>query len=241
MSAIPLLIRRVVNRVGRPLGINPFPRAFEYDLSGERSSMFDQIAKDNHWGSEQSASGVGSELETTTHYRAALVNLIRERNFTSMFDAPCGDLNWMPHVLDQVAIRYEGGDISAGVIAHAKQRHPELSLRQFDICKDDFPKVDVWHCRDCLFHMPFADIKLALANFLRSDIPYALFTTHRARFLHRNLDITRIGFRMLDLERAPFDLPPALAYLPDYRVGSDFPRYVGLWPRDAIQKALEAM
>ncbi|MFZ4125629.1 MAG: hypothetical protein ACOYJ2_06120 [Rickettsiales bacterium] len=236
---IPLLVRRIFNRLGRPFGINPFPRAFHYALTGNTNTeAFEQIYQENLWGSSSSYSGVGSELEATKHYHAALTKLLRTYQFQSLFDAPCGDLHWMPHVLADVPLRYEGGDISPALVTMLAQRHPTLAVRQFDICRDTFPKADVWHCRDCLFHLPFADIRKALSNFVASNIPYALLTTHRARWLHRNLDIHGAGFRFLDLERAPISLPRPLTYLPDYRLGYDFPRYVGLWSRDMIAQAL---
>ena len=237
MLPVPLLLKRIANRIGRPLGINPFPRAFEYDLSAT-AGAFDTIYDENRWGSEDSRSGVGSELETTKHYRTGLAKLIRQRRFQSMFDAPCGDLNWMPKLLNEVRIHYEGGDISAAVVAPLQQRYPTLTIRQFDICRDEFPQADVWHCRDCLFHLPLAEVRRALENFAASAIPYALLTTHRAWLLHENLDLNGIGFRFLDLERAPIMLPKPLAYVPDYKAGSDFPRYVGLWTRDMIAESL---
>lgn len=237
-ATVPLLIRRVINRIGRPLGINPFPRAFEYALSPQHADAFDHIFHGNLWGSQDSRSGVGSELAATRRYRAALAQLIRERGIQSLFDAPCGDLNWMPELLLTVPIAYHAGDIAQGVVQAVRQRHPQLDVRQFDITRDAFPAVDAWHCRDCLFHLPFADIRAALQNFVASSIPYALLTTHRARWLHRNLDLKGVGFRFLDLERAPFCLPRPLAYVPDYRFGIEFPRYVGLWPREAIAAAL---
>ncbi len=237
---IPLLLRRIANRIGRPFGINPFARAFEYALNAEhRADAFDTIYTENLWGSSDSRSGVGSALKTTQRYRHALAALIRQHHFTSMFDAPCGDLNWMPSLLAAAPIAYQGGDISPALVDMLSKRNPTLAIRRFDVTRDAFPKADVWHCRDCLFHLPFADIRQALTNFVASDIPYALLTTHRARWLHRNLDLGAVGFRFLDLERAPIALPKPLAYLPDYRRGSDFPRYVGLWSRAMIHEALD--
>lgn len=240
-AAVPLIIRRVFNRVGRPFGINPFPRAFHYALNDRnRAEAFDAIYQDNAWGSAESRSGVGSELSATEVYRAGLVKLIAQRQFTSMFDAPCGDLRWMPHVVETSGINYQGGDISASVVAQVNQQHPTLSVRVFDISRDAFPKADVWHCRDCLFHLPFADIRAALNNFVRSEISYALLTTHKARWLHRNLDLRGVGFRFVDLERAPIALPKPLAYVEDSKCGVEFPRYVGLWTREMIRDALVA-
>lgn len=236
---VPLILRRIANRIGRPLGINPFPRAFEYALSAApESEGFDTIFEENLWASEASRSGVGSEMQAAQGYRDALAKLIAARGFETLFDAPCGDLHWMPSLLARVPIHYLGGDISHSVIAQLRERYPTFDVRVFDICRDPFPLADVWHCRDCLFHLPFARIHEALSNFVRSEVPYALLTTHRAFLLHRNLDLSGIGFRFLDLERAPFHLPKPLVYLPDYKRGVEFPRYVGLWSREAIAEAL---
>jgi hypothetical protein len=88
--------------------------------------------------------------------------------------------------------------------------------------------------------LPFADIRKALKNFAGSTIPYALLTTHRSRLMHRNLDVPAGGWRYLDLEMAPVSLPPPTQYLRDYQRGRDFPRFVGLWTRQAIEAALAA-
>lgn len=95
---------------------------------------------------------------------------------------------------------------------------------------DSFPDVDLWHCRDCLFQLPNKDIFSALQNFARSCVPWALIISHQP-LLHRNLDVAIGGFRLLDLERAPFGLPPPIARLSDSqkKKGKQFPRYVGLW------------
>lgn len=236
-----MLAKRIVNRLCRPFGINPFPRAFPNATTAQitdRADVFDSIYRSNFWGSDESRSGVGSEVDFSMAYLARLRALIGERGLTRMFDAPCGDLNWSIGLARDPGVAYVGGDISASLIADLRPKYPEVELTAFDICTDPFPEADVWQCRDCLFHLPFADIKRALENFARSSIPYALLTTHRARWLHRNLDVSLGGFRFLDLERPPIGLAAAEAYLPDYRKGSDFPRYVGLWSRAAIAEAL---
>lgn len=240
---LPLLVKRIVNRLGRPLGVNPFPRAFANQLHSEAAStagVFDLVYERNYWASPQSRSGVGSELAFTREYRKHLSALLQEREFKRVFDAPCGDLNWMKTVVDEAGIEYMGGDISSRVVQSVREHHPALDVKVFDITRDAFPDADVWHCRDCLFHLSFADVRLALEAFAGSRIRYALFTTHKARFLHRNLDVPTGGFRFLDLEYAPIGLPPADHYIPDFRWGHDFPRYVGLWSRQAVARALDS-
>lgn len=202
--------------------------------------VFDEIYHGNYWGSAESRSGVGSETGFTARYRERLSTLLHAHGLRRLFDAPCGDLNWMVQLITEPSndIDYVGGDISASVIEDARQRHPELDLRIFDITTDPFPVADVWHSRDCLFHLPFEAIFRALSNFVDSVIPYALITSHRARLLHRNLDVDFGGFRFLDLERPPFSLPHPIERIPDFTVGRDFPRYVCLWSREQIAQAV---
>lgn len=239
MSQI-MLAKRVLNRLGRPFGVNPFPRAFPNPIaerSGSAAAVFDEIHRANFWGSGESHSGVGSELAFTATYRQGLARCLADHGIRSLFDAPCGDLNWMSVFLSEHPVAYEGGDISAEVIARATATHPTQNLRVFDIISDPFPDADAWHCRDCLFHLPFEAIQRALENFAASGVKYALITSHRSRFLHRNLDVGFGGFRFLDLEHAPFFLPTPLERIPDYRRGHDFPRYVCLWSREQIAQA----
>jgi SAM-dependent methyltransferase len=236
-----MLTKRLLNRLGRPFGVNPFPRAFPNPIavgSGSAAAVFDEIHRANFWGSGESLSGVGSELAFTATYRRGLARCLANYGIQSLFDAPCGDLNWMSVFLTEHPVDYAGGDISADVVTRAQAAHPGRDLRVFDITTDPFPEAEVWHCRDCLFHLPFDAIQQALANFAASNIGYVLITSHRARLLHRNLDVGFGGFRFLDLERAPFFLPPSLERIPDYRRGHDFPRYVCLWSRDQIAQAI---
>lgn len=240
-TGLPLLAIRIANRIGRPLGVNPFPRAFPNPLAdevGQAAEVFDEVYRRNYWGSAQSRSGVGSETTFTARYGTGLAALIRARGFRRVFDAPCGDLNWIAPLIAEAGIEYVGGDISSLVVEDGRSRHPALDLRVFDITKDSFPEADVWHCRDCLFHLPFEAIRRAFSNFASSSIPYALITSHRARFLHRNLDVGFGGFRFLDLQRAPIMLPRPLERIPDFTAGRDFPRYVCLWSKAQIAEAL---
>lgn len=232
-----LLTKRIINRLGRPFGINPFPRAFpnqSVDSGAKPDEVFNQVYRVNYWGSSQSRSGVGSEVAFAASYRRSLGDLFQKAGIQKVFDAPCGDLNWMAQLISERNIDYIGGDISALVIEDARSRHPDLDLRVFDITVDEFPDADVWHCRDCLFHLPFEAIWAALERYLHSKIPCVLITSHRARLLHRNLDVGFGGFRVLDFERPPFSLPRPVARVPDYVVGTDFPRYVCLWTREQL-------
>lgn len=232
--------KRIVNRLGHPIGINPFPRSFPNPIaarSSDPSFVFDEIYQQNYWGSEESRSGVGSESLATSGYASRLLKLLTHYDLRRVFDAPCGDLNWMVHVIRRGQLQYIGGDISSAVIEDASRTYPDVDLRVFDIISSSFPDADVWHCRDCLFHLPFESIRKTIENYLDSSIPYAMLTSHRSWLLHKNLDVDFGGFRLLDLERAPLDFPAPVARVRDFAIGRDFPRYVGLWRRDQIARA----
>jgi hypothetical protein len=232
-NSLPRLAVKIVDRATRPFGFSlisftpygalPPPSPLPDD------QVFDTIAQDNVWGSAESISGSGSELGATAAYRRELARFLPR--FRSMFDAPCGDLHWMPLVLNEVPIDYIGGDISPNVIEVARKRRPDLDLRVFDILEDDFPAVDLWHCRDCFFHLSYAAIGQALSNFKRSAVPYVLLTTHRGTI--RNVDNPTGGFRFLDLTRPPFNFPEPEVMLRDYSVG-ELPRFLGLWRREQL-------
>lgn len=228
------------DRITRPFGVSliSFGRLGAIPPSPHGSctkSKFDEIAKANIWGSAESLSGSGSEIARTERYREALTRLIWAECFGSLFDAPCGDLNWMRLVLGEVDVDYVGGDISPALIRRNRDRYPDLKFVEFDLTSDPFPSVDVWHCRDCLFHLSYRDIELAFRNFAKSDVPYALITSHSG--LIRNVDVESGGWRYIDLRRPPFNLPAPRERLADYQFG-DLPRYVCLWSREQIEQAL---
>lgn len=232
------LFQRLVNRFGTPVGILPFSFAHVCEVSGvgQKESVFERIYQEHYWTTGESDSGLGSELMKTDSYRRRLLKFLDRKNVKTLFDAPCGDLLWMSRLIDASNVRYIGGDISETALDLARSRCPNADLRHFDICRDQFPDADAWHCRDALFHLSFEDIWAALRNGARANVRFALLTTHRARFL-RNIDIETGSWRYLDLERAPFNLGPPTEYLADFSLG-EFPRFVGVWPIAAIRAAV---
>ena len=51
------------------------------------------------WGAGESVSGNGSSLEYTTSLRSQLGKFFEKFSIESIFDAPCGDFNWMKSVM----------------------------------------------------------------------------------------------------------------------------------------------
>lgn len=183
----------------------------------------------------ESVSGPGSARARGESFRDDVIALLRQIGARTLLDAPCGDFNWMESVADSVD-RYTGVDIVAPLVARVARAHGS-ERRAFlcrDFTRDPLPRADVILCRDALVHFSFADARAALRNFRRSGARYLLATTFIAH--ERNENCRTGGWRMLNMERAPFGFPPPLALvderlLPD---GRDSGKRLGLWELESL-------
>jgi SAM-dependent methyltransferase len=178
--------------------------------TGQRAepvSVFRDIYRRHHWSGSQSPSGAGAAPEQTTALRRWLPALLRDLGVRTLLDLPCGDYSWM-RTLELPGIRYIGADLLPELVQAlaAESGGPRREFLVLDLTRDRLPRADLLLCRDCLVHLSYADIRRALANLLRSGIPYLLTTTFPAG--DANEDIVTGDWRVLDLERAPFHLPP---------------------------------
>jgi hypothetical protein len=206
---------------------------------GSAEERFTKIYQMDYWRSRESRSGQGSELAHTEHLRRHLPEIFERFGIGSILDAPCGDFNWMQHVVRGTDIRYVGDDIVRPLIEENQRRHASanVSFVHLDIINNPLPAADLMICRDCLFHLSIADIMAFLANFDRAAIPYLLTTNHIGADT-ANSDIETGSFRLLDLFAEPFGLPRA----PLFRV-EDFrpplpPREMILVTREQVQEVL---
>jgi len=185
----------------------------------DHRSVFSRIYNERYWGDDESVSGIGSRMASTESVRLELPRIIEQYRVRRLFDAPCGDLNWIRPVLKQTKVDYVGGDIVPEVVELARRNSPSETcvFTVFDITSDPFPSADLWLCRDVLFHLSFDNIWKALANFARSDVGLMLVTTHTAPDI-ANRNIWNGDFRLLDLFKPPFSLPPSIVVdrFPDY-------------------------
>jgi hypothetical protein len=202
---------------------------------------FTWIYKNNYWSSSESLSGTGSTLKYTENLRKELPNLFSKYSIQKVFDAPCGDFNWMSHLLPSVKIEYIGGDIVKPLIENLNSKHKStnISFVHFDLIKEIPPEVDLMICRDCLFHLSFQDIKSVLENFIKSKSTYLLTTTHKnmgRSFTNR--DISTGEFRCIDLFSKPFSFPDDPLYVIEDWIAPDPERQMCLWSREQILLAL---
>ncbi len=205
-----------------------------------RKNEFHRKFERNSWKDPESVSGSGSTLKYTTNLRAQLPGLFKEHGIETVVDAPCGDYNWMKSVVDETGIRYIGVDIVDGLVDENNRQFKDASVSfiKADICREVLPTADLVICRDCLFHLSFADTFLALEKFLESDNSLILTSTHIVEDDHHNEDIRSGGFRLIDLFKEPYCFPkPAKQHIEDW-VAPFPPRQMALWDRDQVARAL---
>lgn len=191
-------------------------------------SRFQSIYDTSVWGNAAEgvpASGVGSTLTATTELRQTLPPLLNQLGAKVVLDVGCGDFFWMRHV--DLVQNYIGVDIVPSVIEKNKSDFERLN-RKF-ICinaiEDDVPDADVVLIREVLFHLSFKDAHDLLSNILTKPRAYLIMTSDRETLF--NSDIATGDFRPLNLEKAPFRLPPPIHLIEDSRVDSG--RFMGVW------------
>lgn len=233
---------RRVPWVTNPLwtAIYPHIRKNEYYAGAEyhddRQAVFEKIYDSNLWYSDESRSGVGSTMAQTESIRAQLPRLLASLNAKQIYDAPCGDFNWMRHVALAPDVHYLGADVVRPLIERLQREFGD-SHRRFrvgDIVEEIAPECDVWLCRDVLFHLPTSDVMRVLANIDPAKTRYLLTTTFP--WVNANRDVHAGGFRYINLQNSPFFLPPPMRTIDDFNFPEP-PRVLGLWPATAIAQA----
>jgi hypothetical protein len=214
-------------------------KIFKHDSIEDR---FTEIYKSNYWGSKESVSGSGSTLIYTENLRNKLPDLLQKYSIKSIFDAPCGDFNWMKLLLPKININYIGGDIVKDLINshNINYKNNNTNFIHIDLIKDKFPNADLMICRDCLFHLSYEDTRLVLKNFIDSSIPYLLTTTHKNITGFRNKNISTGFYREIDLFSAPYSFDSKPIERVDDWMYPEPEREMCLWSRDQIITALNA-
>ena len=208
-----------------------------HSSSRSQQATFTAIYRANAWRDAESVSGPGSTAARGADFQQELISLLDRRGVRSIVDAPCGDFNWMRHVLSDRDLLYTGIDLVEELTAR-NARHHGAADRRFiaaDITRDDLPPADLIICRDGLVHLSFADAQAAIKNFRRTGSRYLLATTFVDR--SRNRDVPTGGWRTLNLEAAPFRFPPPLALIDErctHSGGIYRDKRLGLWELAAL-------
>jgi len=200
----------------------------------DRASRFQRIFEDNAWGNSESVSGEGSNLARTAVVRAKLPGLLARHGVRSLLDAPCGDFYWMKEV-ELGDVEYIGADIVPEIIER-DIRWYAAPRRRFVVCdlvEDALPAADLILCRDCLVHLPDAEIRKAIENFRRSGATWLLTTTFTGD--RKNHDIELGEWRAINFERPPYSFPSPVEVINeesdevDEELGAFPDKSLGLW------------
>lgn len=186
---------------GRSYFISPRPDA-------GLKAAFDDIAMNNAWGSQESVSGLGSELSMTAPVRECLGQWIQKYNVQVFVDTPCGDANWQAHIPGLEHVTYKGYDIADIPLQHARQKnskHAWMSFDQMDFTNEVPPeKPDIIMVRDVIQHLPLKKGRQMLLNAKRSGARYLAVSTFSDG---GNVEIPAGSFYKDDVHSEPFNLP----------------------------------
>jgi hypothetical protein len=201
--------------------------------SGDLEQRFTEVYRKGLWGLQRS--GPGSTVEATQNLRkqigAVLEGLFRTGSELTLVDAACGDMAWMPLLLEELAdekgylLSYIGVEIVRDLVekntaACGGSDRIEYRFLHRDLTKHPPPRGDLIFCKDLVNHLVFDDVWRLLDGFNRSGSRFLLITSNEGR---RNFDAERMegnASRHLNLEAAPFFLTR-----PRWSNG-----YLSLWP-----------
>ncbi|WP_411076365.1 class I SAM-dependent methyltransferase [Streptomyces sp. cmx-4-7] len=176
-------------------------------------TIFTDVFRTNHWGSPESVSGPGSELRQTEAVRGALASVLARYPIRTVTDAGCGDVNWIRHVerFDRLDA-YVGLDVVPDLVELNQKRYgsERMSFQQADLSRDEIPAADLVLTRDCMVHLTHHEVLAFLARIATSGSAYLLATTYAD--LAENRDTTDGHWRPLNLQAAPFHLPPPIEH-----------------------------
>ncbi len=196
-------------------------------------NRFTNMFTNNAWGSEESVSGPGSELAATATLRLGLANFLRDFEITSIFDAPCGDFNWMAALTSEIEVDYLGGDIVSPLIEANNAQFGNSSTRFVihDLIEDPMPDADFVLIRDCFIHLSNRHVFDVLRKFLQSSITFIGLTTMVD--LEQNTDIETGKWRLINLNAEPFSLPEPRLFIDDDK-NEVRDKKIGIWHRQQL-------
>lgn len=202
--------------------------------SGEHLSTeetFQKIYRSNFWDSDVSVSGIGSDDGQTHEISIQIPKLINALGIKRFLDVPCGDFGWFSKMkLNPES--YIGGDILPEIIGRNNKLYKDSGRKfiKINLIKDALPEADMLFCRDCLVHLSNEDIKLVIRNIKQSKVEYLLTTTFPE--CETNEDIVTGDWRIINLEKAPFNFPSPLKLINELCTegdGSYGDKSLGLW------------
>ena len=220
-----------MKRAGVPFDSTHFEKQKKAGRQFSTEETFKEIFKSNHWSSQDSISGTGSADQQTNEISKQIPLLVKELGIKNFLDVPCGDFNWFSKMKLNID-SYIGGDIITDIITKNQDLFSgqQCEFLTIDLIKDLLPQADILHCRDCLVHLSNNDILKAIQNIKQSKITYLLTTTFSG--CEENKDIVTGDWRIINLEKAPFNFPKPLKLINEKCTegeGTYSDKCLGLW------------
>ena len=204
----------------------------------EAEARFSEIYRRRLWRGSESRSGFGSGKKSTASICINLPRIVKEHQIAKVFDAGCGDFNWMKSLIPNLEVNYTGADIVYDLIEENNRlyKSQKISFVVFDVTRNPVPQSDLVICRDVLFHLSNAEVFSVLNNLAASNSDFMLITSHLADSSYVNVDIDTGDFRRLNLFADPFFLPaePIDSFI-DY-IYPDPPRCMYLFSREQLSR-----
>ena len=242
LKSILKIFSTPIRLVNKRIYNNNKKKIFNKNTYNER---FELIYKTNFWSSNESISGLGSEIKNTINIQNEIIKIINKYNIKTILDAPCGDFNWIKNILND-DLNYLGGDIVKDLIEKnlSEYKKDNINFKQLDIISDDLPDADLLICRDCLIHLSFKSINLFFKNIKKSNIKLLLLTSYKLKDPNKkiiNLDIPDGEFREIDLTEPPFNLPSPIHEILDkdeQTKTSGYYCYLNLYTKEQIDNLI---
>lgn len=175
--------------------------------------IFTDIYNTSSWGSKESRSGPASTLERTTELREQLPQLFETLGITSVFDAGCGDWNWISSV-NLSSISYIGADIVTPLIEalQGTNTSPSIKFQKMNILVEPPETMDLWLLRDVANLYSFSEILILIEKFLESESRFLAITNIETS---ENIDGLTPSWRPIDFLKEPFNFPQPIIQLDD--------------------------
>ena len=205
-------------------------------FSGNNKDIFTSIYLKNKWGDKDSFSGTGSNLDQTKVIIEELPKIIKKYKIKSILDIPCGDFYWMKEI-DFKDLNYIGADIVSEITDNNNKFYGSANINFYnlDLLNDKLPYAELIFCRDCLVHLSFDDIFIALNNIKETNSKFLITTNFFAR--EKNQNISTGGWRTINLCKYPFNFPEPILTINENCTEADnqfIDKSLSLWELDKL-------
>ena len=149
---------------------------------------------------DHGGSGIGSTTNATTNIRSIVYSIVKEYNISSILDAPCGSMSWIPLLLTNISseipnFKYHGVDVVNSIIAKSQEKYQHMAplwrMSTIEISREPLPTgYDLIFSRDALQHLPLLLVIDCLENFARTNrSKYLLVGSYYTYSDNRNIEI----------------------------------------------------